>query len=82
MLTGASGGSKIISATFQSIVNVIEYELPLYDAIAFGRVHDQLFPNQLKIDATDDNDHSYPDSHIEFLEELGHIIRCTNISEN
>eukprot|EP01095_Lingulamoeba_sp_RSL-Kostka_P008895 TRINITY_DN3030_c0_g1_i1.p1 TRINITY_DN3030_c0_g1~~TRINITY_DN3030_c0_g1_i1.p1 ORF type:complete len:395 (-),score=150.93 TRINITY_DN3030_c0_g1_i1:217-1401(-) len=75
MITGASGGSKIISATFQSIINVIEYEYPLYDAIQYGRIHDQLFPNELKIEITDDENHSFDETIINTLTETyGHNV--------
>jgi len=42
MVLGASGGPKIPSAVLQVFINYIILGMPLYDAIARPRVHDQL----------------------------------------
>ena len=45
MIVGASGGSAIITATIQTILNTIEYDMQLDKAIDTGRIHHQLLPN-------------------------------------
>ncbi len=53
--TGAAGGSRIISATAQTVWHVIEHDMDMYDAIAEPRLHDQLMPNQVTFEYTFDN---------------------------
>jgi len=42
--TGAAGGSRIISATAQTVFNVLEAGFNMHDAVARPRLHDQLMP--------------------------------------
>lgn len=44
---GASGGPRIISATVETLVNVLDFEMPLDSAVAAPRVHDQAVPDRL-----------------------------------
>ena len=44
---GASGGSRIITATFQAILNVIVNGMDAGQAIGAPRLHDQLLPDNL-----------------------------------
>ncbi|TMA06703.1 MAG: gamma-glutamyltransferase, partial [Deltaproteobacteria bacterium] len=41
LIVGASGGPRIISATLQTIVNVLDFRIPLKKAIAAPRIHHQ-----------------------------------------
>ena len=45
---GASGGSIIPTATIQSLLNVIDYNENVYDAIQRPRMHDQWVPSLLQ----------------------------------
>lgn len=47
---GAPGGTRIISCVAQSILNYIEFRVPLYEAIAMVRYHHQWIPDVLTID--------------------------------
>jgi gamma-glutamyltranspeptidase/glutathione hydrolase len=51
MVVGAEGGSKIITAVWQTLSNVIDFGMPVGRAIAEPRIHQQDFPEQLKIEA-------------------------------
>ncbi|KAK0651448.1 gamma-glutamyltranspeptidase [Cercophora newfieldiana] len=42
--TGAAGGSRIISATAQTVFGVLEAGYTMHDAVAHPRLHDQLMP--------------------------------------
>lgn len=53
--TGAAGGSRIISATAQTVWHVVEHGMSMYDAVAEPRLHDQLMPNQVTFETTFDN---------------------------
>jgi gamma-glutamyltranspeptidase/glutathione hydrolase len=47
---GAPGGTRIISCVAQSILNYIEFKIPLYEAITMIRYHHQWRPDVLDID--------------------------------
>jgi gamma-glutamyltranspeptidase/glutathione hydrolase len=66
--TGAAGGSRIISATAQTVWHVVEHEMGMYEAIAEPRLHDQLMPNAVTVEWTMDN------STVEALREKGHEV--------
>jgi len=46
-VTGAAGGSKIITATIQSLWNVLDKNMTSAQAVKAPRFHDQLVPNQI-----------------------------------
>ncbi|KAI1271494.1 gamma-glutamyltranspeptidase [Xylaria sp. FL0933] len=48
---GAAGGSRIISATTQVAWHVLEHNLTMGEAIGAPRVHDQLMPNTMVLEA-------------------------------
>lgn len=47
MAVGAPGGTRIISCTAQTILNYVEFGLPLYEAVAAVRYHHQWKPDVL-----------------------------------
>ncbi len=47
MALGAAGGSRIPTAVLQTIVNVMDYHLPIQDAVNAPRFHHQYLPNVL-----------------------------------
>ncbi|MCP4292885.1 MAG: gamma-glutamyltransferase [bacterium] len=47
IVTGAPGGSKIISTTLQTIVNVVDHEMNALQAVTAPRIHHQWFPRKL-----------------------------------
>ncbi|MEM0995059.1 MAG: gamma-glutamyltransferase [Bacteroidota bacterium] len=47
LVLGAPGGSTIITAVFQTIVNVIEFDMDLNEAVQAGRFHHQWRPDQI-----------------------------------
>ncbi|KAJ4000915.1 gamma-glutamyltranspeptidase [Lentinula boryana] len=49
---GASGGPTIFPAVFQTLINIIDYELDPSEAIEFGRLHNQLKPEGTFADDT------------------------------
>ncbi len=50
MVVGAAGGPRIISATAQVMLNVIDYKLDAQAAVSAPRVHHQWFPDLLAIE--------------------------------
>jgi gamma-glutamyltranspeptidase / glutathione hydrolase len=68
MATGSPGGSHIITAVVQIIVNVIDHGLNVAEAENAPRAHDQLFPDELRIERG-----ISPDT-IRLLEAMGHKV--------
>lgn len=50
MSLGAPGGTRIISCVAQTVLNYIEFKLPLYESVAMVRYHHQWQPDVLFID--------------------------------
>ena len=48
MILGSPGGGKIITAVFQTILNVIDFKLPLNEAVDKPRIHHQWLPEYLQ----------------------------------
>ncbi|KAF7170761.1 hypothetical protein CNMCM5623_003301 [Aspergillus felis] len=67
-LAGSAGGSRIITATVQNIIRVIDQGLSAAQALAQPRLHDQLIPNQVSFEYTYDN------STVDFMKSLGHNV--------
>jgi gamma-glutamyltranspeptidase / glutathione hydrolase len=47
LAVGGSGGPRIITATVQTLLNVIDFGMPLEAAVAAPRIHDQAVPDRL-----------------------------------
>ncbi len=69
MVVGTPGGSTIITSVFQTFINVVEYGLPLKDAVHNPRFHHQWLPDKVFIE----EDALAPKT-IEALEKMGHHI--------
>jgi len=50
LITGSPGGSRIISTVLQVIVNVIDFHLPIGDAVSAPRVHQQWQPEEVSVE--------------------------------
>jgi gamma-glutamyltranspeptidase / glutathione hydrolase len=50
LVTGSPGGSRIITAVLQVIVNVIDRGMDIASAVAAPRVHDQWIPDQVFVE--------------------------------
>jgi gamma-glutamyltranspeptidase / glutathione hydrolase len=68
MATGSPGGSTIISTVMQIIVNVVDHGLNVAEAENAPRAHDQLWPDELRIERG-----MSPDT-IRLLEAMGHKV--------
>ena len=69
MVAGAAGGPRIISATSQVILNVIEYGMPLADAMRAPRIHNQALPDELRLETN-----GFPAATIDSLRAMGHTV--------
>ena len=68
MATGSPGGSTIISTVLQIILNVVDHGLNVADAENAPRAHDQLWPDELRIERGMSLDT------IRLLEAMGHKV--------
>jgi len=50
LIVGASGGPRIISATLQTILNVLDFHMPIKEAVGAPRIHHQWKPNTLMVE--------------------------------
>jgi gamma-glutamyltranspeptidase/glutathione hydrolase len=48
LVVGSPGGPRIISATLQTIINVIDFKMPLVDAVHAPRIHHQWLPDEMR----------------------------------
>ncbi|KAJ2007866.1 hypothetical protein H4R26_000534 [Coemansia thaxteri] len=68
LVVGGSGGSRILTAVLQVIVNVLDFGMRLDYAIDRPRLHHQLLPHQLSVDPL------FPASLTHALASFGHVI--------
>lgn len=71
LVTGSPGGSRIISATLQVLLNVIAHRMSLPAALFAPRIHHQWFPDELLVEAKKD---SQPEGLVAALQQLGHKV--------
>ena len=74
LMTGTPGGSKIISANMQMVLNVLEYGMNIGDASVVPRIHHQWFPDDLLLEGG-----ISPDT-IKLLRQKGHKINFNKFS--
>ncbi|KAI9775057.1 MAG: hypothetical protein M1835_005947 [Candelina submexicana] len=67
-VVGAAGGSRIITATIQNLVHVLDQNMTSPQALAQPRLHDQLAPNQVSFE------YPYDNSTVAFMKGLGHNV--------
>ena len=69
LVIGSPGGRTIINTVFQTILNVIEYDMPIDKAIEAMKIHHQWMPDRLAFE----NDLMSPDTQ-RALEKMGHML--------
>jgi gamma-glutamyltranspeptidase/glutathione hydrolase len=69
LIVGAAGGPRIISATLQTILNVLDFHMPVKEAVDAPRIHHQWIPDELNVE-----DRLPPETK-KSLERRGHVIR-------
>ena len=72
LATGSPGGSRIISATLQVLLNVLAYDMSLSEAMFSPRIHHQWFPDELLIEVRKG---THPEGLVEALRQLGHKVK-------
>ena len=69
LVVGAAGGPRIISATLQTILNVLDFHMPVRAAVEAPRVHHQWLPDRLNFEAKIGTEER------KALEQRGHSVR-------
>jgi gamma-glutamyltranspeptidase/glutathione hydrolase len=69
LITGARGGPRIISATSQVILNVIDHRMSLADAMSAPRMHHQALPDSIRLE-----NGGFTPQVIARLREMGHYV--------
>jgi gamma-glutamyltranspeptidase/glutathione hydrolase len=52
LVVGGAGGPRIISATLQTILNVLDFGMPVREAVESPRIHHQWIPDELNVEST------------------------------
>ena len=68
LVTGTPGGSRIISAVVQMIVNVLDYRMNIAAAVAAPRVHHQWMPDVVRVER------GFPEETLASLRARGHEV--------
>jgi gamma-glutamyltranspeptidase/glutathione hydrolase len=50
LIVGAAGGPRIISATLQTIINVLDFHMPVKEAVEAPRIHQQWMPEEINVE--------------------------------
>ena len=69
LIVGGAGGPRIISATLQTILNVLDFQMPIKEAVEAPRIHHQWIPDELNVE-----DRLPPETK-KSLERRGHTVR-------
>jgi gamma-glutamyltranspeptidase/glutathione hydrolase len=70
LVLGAAGGSRIITAVFQELSNVLDFGMAPADAVRAPRFHQQDSPDVLMLEP-----HGLPDDVRRALEAMGHVTK-------
>ncbi len=70
---GSPGGPRIINATLQTIINIVDHKMPLDQAVHAARIHHQWNPDLLRVEAG-----TLTPEVTKSLEALGHKIESVN----
>ena len=69
IVVGGAGGPRIISATLQTILNLVDFQMPVKQAVGSPRIHHQWMPDNLIVEA------DIPAEAKRSLERRGHSVR-------
>ncbi len=75
LVTGSPGGRTIINTVLCVVLNVLEFEMPLREALDAPRMHMQWFPDRLQVEPGHFDKHKKA---VEALEAMGHKVIKVN----
>jgi gamma-glutamyltranspeptidase / glutathione hydrolase len=68
LVTGSPGGSRIISAVLQVIVDVLDYQMDVAAAVAAPRLHHQWLPDEVRVER------GFSEDTLAALKAMGHVV--------
>ena len=72
MVVGTPGGSTIITSVFQTILNVLEHDMSMQEAVNAKRVHSQWLPDEIRYE-----EYALDAKKIKKLTKMGHTLKST-----
>lgn len=72
LVAGSPGGSTIPTTVFQVLINVIDYNMNIWQAVDTGRFHHQWLPDRITIE-----ENRLDSSTMAILKQMGHELRLT-----
>ena len=69
-VVGSPGGRTIINTTVQLILNLVDFEMSMAEAVAAPRIHHQWLPDRIRIE-----EDGVPPETVSRLEEMGHTVQ-------
>jgi gamma-glutamyltranspeptidase/glutathione hydrolase len=69
LVVGAAGGPRIINATLQTVLNVLDFQMAAKEAVEAPRIHHQWMPEELSVET------KLPPEMKKSLERRGHAVR-------
>lgn len=69
MVVGTPGGSTIITSVYQTILNVLDFDMTMQEAVNAGRFHHQWKPDEIFVERD-----AFDEELIEALKDMGHKI--------
>lgn len=69
-VVGSPGGRTIINTVLQVVLNLIDFEMDVQEAVNAKRIHHQWFPDRINIEAG-----GVDDATVEALRRMGHTVR-------
>ncbi|MFO0843800.1 MAG: gamma-glutamyltransferase [Gemmataceae bacterium] len=71
LITGSPGGRTIINTVLGVVVNVVDYDMPLHQAVDAPRMHQQWFPDRVQLETATWEKHA---DAVTRLEKMGHRV--------
>lgn len=68
LVVGGSGGSQILTATLNVILNTYDFHQNVFEAVEAPRIHHQLIPNEVQFET------GYNEEILESLTQKGHLV--------
>lgn len=68
LVTGSPGGSRIITAVLQVILNVVDHDMNIAEAVAAPRMHNQWLPDDVRFE------NGFPPAVLDELRKRGHTV--------
>ncbi|MEY3903567.1 MAG: hypothetical protein RL189_2873 [Pseudomonadota bacterium] len=73
LVLGAAGGPRIITSVFQTVLNRLQFDMPLVDAVGVARIHHQWKPPSVRYERN-----GLPQESVEQLRAFGYGIEAGN----